>query len=262
MSHYRTARINIFLTFSLLVFLGCEPKSSMISQKGREEVDPAPMKISKVNTLDWRVGPEHKQKISRGISVLVDLPQLEADDLKKLIADRRVDAWLVQLHRRGTTGMEVLARTAVPLTGYKSQMKAISFPIQYAASALSMRRAEMRCPSFDHRYVIGDIKVEESAGQGLSKLIVGPSQNEPQRGKFNLFQVRPESINGGHRLQGDYRVEIALFNREKKRMRSNFVTYPELVKVRSEKKITIEGCDSYKEKNNSSVNQSDFEFGR
>lgn len=261
MPYYRTSILGFI--FILLVLGACQPKSTMTSQKSRSEIEPVPMEVSKVNTLDWRVGPERDQTISRGVSILVELPQLEDDDLEKLVADRKVDAWIVQLHRRGTSGMEVLARTAVPLTGYKSQMKTISFPVQYAASALSMRRAKMRCPSFDHRYVIGDIEVTSGSSQGLSKLIVGPSQDGPQRGSFKLFQVRPESINGGHRLQGDYRVEVALFNREEKRLKSNFVSYPEVVKVRSEKKVTLNGCQNFKEPNDSGpADFNEFKFGR
>jgi|GEM_PF-5372546 len=259
---HRTSKLSYFIVFLLLVTLfSCQKKSTMTSQKSRSEVEPAPLEISKVNVLDWQVGPSLKQTISRGISILVELPLLETDDLQKLVADRKVNAWLVQLHRRGTSGMELLARTAVPLTGYKSQMKTISFPVQYAASAISMRRADMRCPSFDHRYSIGETEIALASNTGLNKFIVGPSQDKPQRGRFNLFQVRPESINGGHRLQGDYRVELALFDRKDKRLRSNFVSYPQIVKVRSETKKFLEGCQQYKENDNARGGYEDFDFG-
>lgn len=263
MLDYRTSGLNATLFLCFFILVGCQQKSTMISQKSRSEISPAPIEISKVNVLNWRVGPKQDQTVSRGISISINLPLLETDDLQKVVADRNADAWIVQLHRRGVSNIEVLARTAVPLTGISSQMETIVFPIHYAASALSMRRAQMRCPSFDHRYVIDDVEITQAPNQGMKKIILSPSKGKPQRGKFELYQLRPSSINGGHRLEGDYSVELALFNLEQKKLKSNFVTFPEIVKVRSEDKIILKGCENYRESGpggNGDLN--DFRFGR
>lgn len=230
-------------------------------QNARVVVTPGPLEVSDLTTTDWRVGPERKQIVSRGFNITIDIPQLSRKDLAYLIDERQVDSWYIQLHRRGVTRTEVLYRTAVPLSKKVGQIKTALFPIHYAASAISMRMAESPCPTFSHRYLISDLsKSRQSTGiqtltsSALNETFVGPG--------YQMAEIRPSSINGGGRLLGEYRVEIALFDTKTHRTKSNFVAMADVVKISSEDLVDIKGCENFKLQDSPARDMNEFRFGR
>lgn len=251
----------VFFSFLLFVFSSCQKKSTMEIEKNRVVLSPSPFAVSDLSTLDWRVGNERKQIVSRGFNITIDIPQLTRADLVHLIEERQIDSWYIQLHRRGVTRTEVLYKTAVPLSKKTGQIKTALFPIQYAASAISMRMAESPCPTFSHRYLISGLS-KERQNSGIQTL-TSSALNEAYIGPgYVMAEIRPSSINGGGRLQGEYRVEIALFDTKTHRRKSNFVAMSDVIKISNEAIVDIKGCENFKLQDSPSKDMREFRFGR
>lgn len=257
MSIYQLISVFTFLIFTF----GCQQRSELEVESGRAVLTPRPFKVSNTSTIDWRVGPERRQTVSRGFNIVVDLPQLKRDDLRYLIEERGVDSWYLQLHRRSASRMEVLHRTVVPLSLSVGQVKTTLFPIQYAASAISMRMAESPCPNFSHRFLIEGL-TKESRPAGLQNLTTSAVNEAYIGGNYVMAEIRPSSINGGNQLQGEYRVEIALFDSRTNRRKSNFMTMSDLVRIPRESIVEIRGCENFKMPDAPTQDMRQFRFGR
>lgn len=247
--------------FMILFFWGCQQRSVLEIETQRAILTPKPFKVSNIITLDWKVGPERSQTVSRGLNILVDLPQLKKNDLKYLLEERGVDSWYLQLHRRGASRTEVLHRTVVPLSQSVGQVKTALFPIHYSASAISMRMAESPCPNFSHRYLIEGVSTK-SQPVGLQTLTISPVNEAYVGGGYVKAEIRPSSINGGARLIGDYRLEIALFDSKSNRRKSNFMIMNDVVNVARETIIDIRGCEGFQMPDAPKQDMKEFRFGR
>lgn len=252
------------LGFKLLLIAliwGCQQRSTLEMSSNIVTLNPRPFKVSQVTTVDWKVGPERQQTVSRGINIVISLPQLKKNDLKYLLNERGVDSWFLQLHRRGESRTEALHRTMVPLSLTEGQVRTALFPIYYSASAISMRMAQSACPNFSHRYIIDEV-VTSTQPSGVQTISLNAVNEAQVGGKVPKAEIRPSSINGGARLIGDYRVEIALFDSKTKRRKSNFVVMSDVVSVPNERIIDLRGCENFEMPDAPNKDLQEFRFGR
>lgn len=246
------------LLLSFLVLSACQQRSEMVVDPQKVIIEPKPLSVTKIQIQNWKVGPNKDQEISRGVLISLDVPQFSTSDLKEIVNERAVDSWYIQMRRGG----EVLQRTAAPFHSSGKQIRAITLNMQYAASALSMRFAQSPCPAFQHKKTIEKVELMKLP-KGNHQITLSPLNESKMNASFEFFEMRPNSINGGHQLQGEYRFEIALFDSKTRTLRSNFMSYPEAAVVGFEKDTPIKGCEGFSMPDqNSGNNVEEFKFGR
>jgi hypothetical protein len=65
--------------------------------------------------------------------------------------------------------------------------------------------------------------------------------------KSHLVELSPSSFNGGNSLVGEYFLEIAPYDSEKKLIHSSFKRIPRYVEVLSEERVPVKSCSGVHE---------------
>jgi hypothetical protein len=234
---------------------------------------PYGMHINKVEVIDWKVGAGFKQVVSKGLRFRVSLPILDSEDLDNMHKSTRTNGWIVRLTRRGSLRAKAIGRMYIPLVGGRTggrrpifssgnQQEEAHFEVFYAAASPSKRFENFICPAFGHNLVIKEvdiIKLKEVS----SKITPSSTMNRKVRGKCQKFSFRPALFNGGPKLAGRYKVEIAAYDYNKKVRRSSYVEFPEEVKVYKEVRKPIRGCSGFKiPKRKNRGGTGEFKFSR
>jgi hypothetical protein len=231
--------VRICFLILMINMWSCQKKSSVENLGTQAEVDPAPLEITNSKVIDWRVGIDRQQTISRGFTISVDLPMMTKKNIDVLNQLTPIDAWYLQLRKGG----EVLQKISIPIATGKRQTSSIMFNIQYAASAISMRFANSPCPQLNHRRIIDRPRLS-NAVRNSHKLIVSKAFETPVSG-LTAYGITGDTINGGHSLSGQYLLEIALMDRASSLLKSNLVTYPEQVNIGPERVGEVKGCEGF-----------------
>ena len=240
--------------FLLVLLVSCTKYSTYEKKSsGSIYITPSEFKINEAEDVKWKVGRKKDQLLSKGINVKFTFPLLEKDHLRELLELHDVNAWIIKIVKLGFSRARPIGYMYVPLSvptpqrkySYK-QIKTGTFSIVYAAASISTRFEKFPCPAFDHRLIIEDFEIKDKKTFGEKVISVTPTQQGKINAKISKFSYSTYKINGGTSIKGDYGVEIALFDSIKKRRKSNFVNFPQVVRVLSEKKKSITGCAGYK----------------
>ncbi len=243
---------NFTLLFILFVLIGCSKKATLSKDKFNNYlISSNEVFVSDVAIEKWRVGPLRRQKLSKGIRIGVTFPQLDMGDLETLVRETNVDSYILRLKRRGVVGGRVIGHLYVPFLIRKGktssslrskQMTKGFFFVYYSAAALSARFENMSCPAFNHRYLIKEVELDKHRNQMIT-FNVSKSSVEKVIARVNPFDYKTV-FNGGPSLVGDYVIEMAFFNYEKKERKSSWIELPERVTVQNEFEQVVKGCAS------------------
>lgn len=239
--------ISIFILFS-----SCTKKSEVIYSGQRVIIKPTKSGISDVDIIKWNVGMMRNITVSRGVQITVDFPVIAKEHLRFLVDKYGVDSWIIKVKRKGMMRNETMGYLYVPiiLPGQKNlmrinQLSTGSFKVFYAASAVSSRFSNLPCPAFNHDLLIEKVELT-SSDPLVTNITVSPVEEQRILAKVEEFNYAHTTINGGKELRGDYFLEIAFYNKERKVKLSNFIELPGVGKIVREKSIPITGCENYK----------------
>lgn len=242
----------ILVLLMLTLVLSCQKKSEVKYSKDRVVIIPTPSSIVEINPIIWRAGILRKTKISRGVQVTFQFPQLESKDLRYLVDKFGIDSWIVKVKRKGMMRNETIGYLYVPiiLPGQKNamrinQLKQGSFRILYSASSVSSRFSNSPCPVFKHDLLIEKTEIGDERPFS-SKINVSPVEEERLLVRVEEFNYSSTSLNGGKELRGDYYVDIAFYNKERKTKLSNFIELNGSAKIVREQSVPLSGCENYK----------------
>ena len=243
-------KVLLLIVFSLVI--SCQKKSEVTHSGERVTIKPTQSEIIDINPIIWKAGILRNITISRGVQVIFSFPQFESKDLRFFVDKFGVDSWIVKVKRKGMMRNETIGYLYVPiiLPGQKNamrinQLKKGSFRILYSASSVSSRFANLPCPAFNHDYLIEKTEVAD-AKPFSSKLSLSPVEEERLLVRVEEFNYSNTSVNGGKELRGDYYVDIAFYNKERKTKLSNFIELDGVAKVIREKSLPLSGCENYK----------------
>ncbi len=242
----------ILLLLSLALLFSCQKKSEVIYDGERVSIKPTASGVTDIDPIIWKAGILRNITISRGVQVTFSFPQFESKDLRFFVDKFGVDSWIVKVKRKGMMRNETIGYLYVPiiLPGQKNamrinQLKKGSFRILYSASTVSARFANLPCPAFKHDYLIEKVEIGD-AKPFSSKLSLSPVEEERLLVRVEEFNYSNTSLNGGTELRGDYYVDIAFYNKERKTKLSNFIELDGMAKVVREKSTPLTGCENYK----------------
>lgn len=260
-----------FYLLILFVLVGCNNVSEYKRTGTRVMIVPANSGIGLAEVSDWKVGPRRKQRVSKGIRVKVNLPQLDKSDMKDMADTLDVDSWLIRVRRRTLVTNNTLEYIYVPFLvpgrGRSNlrikQVAAAFINIYYSAAAISARFETFQCPAFDHRTEIVDHEIVQLHGTG--KIIKGNKKHTRSLNqKLSPYAYKPLPVNAGKEMNGEYRFEIALFNIKNKEIKSDWFDIGQSVKVTKERVVKLTGCLNFKipdvDSKKDDVNS--FKFGR
>lgn len=229
----------------LLILTSCTQYANVSKDSVGTIVSDFNMEIYQLNEIEWFVGKRKEHKITQSITFIVDLPKVQKDDLQYLTDTKGVDSWILRLiSRKGGEERDLgsLYSLFKPRSaGRRSSAgpaKSVTFKIYYAAAYASERFRTFRCPAFDHNKKISDMSVKGDVNP--LEIIMLASLPYPE--KSQLIELTPSSFNGGNSLVGDYYIEIAPYDSQKKLIHSSFKRLPNYVSVTTEDSIELKSC--------------------
>ncbi|OUR96243.1 hypothetical protein A9Q84_07750 [Halobacteriovorax marinus] len=236
----------------LTLTYSCQKKSEVTYTKQRVVIKPTWSGVDNLKIIKWRVGLMRNLVISRGVQITIRLPQLEKKDLKYLVDKFGVDSWIIKVKRKGMMRYETMGYFYIPLIlpGQRNamrinQMKAGSFKVYYASSAVSERLSNLPCPAFKHDLKIEKVEIQDSKPL-INHIIVSPAEESRILSRVEEFSYSNTVLNGGKELRGDYFIEIAFYNKGRKNKLSNFVELNGTARVLRERSNPIAGCESFR----------------
>lgn len=234
------------LLFLIILLTSSCTKYSVLSRDAMGlHINAIDMKILRVDEVTWLVGKRREHKISQSFTFMVDTPKLSTKDLDYLTEQKGINAWIMRLVVQRGSDTQDLGSIYIPFRskaksrGHSGrQASSVFLKVYYAAAYASERFRMFHCPAFDHNRRIQSLKI--AGEEKLINITLGPISH--YREKAQHLELTPNAFNGGNSLEGDYFVEFAPYDYEKKMIHSSFIRIPQYVEVRSEEKISIPSC--------------------
>lgn len=231
----------------LIVLLACSCSKDVTLTKdamGLRLTD-VQMDFHHLNEIEWLIGKRKEATVTQSIVWVVNMPQVDKDDLEHLHKLKGIDSWILRLIvQRGSERQDLgsLYTRFKPKKVARGQgggaPTSVTIKVFYAAAYPSERFRFFHCPAFSHTYRIKNMKI-----QGEEKTFELPiEQVSSYPEKSHLVELAPSSFNGGNSLVGEYFVEIAPYDSEKKVIHAAFKRLPMYVEVISEEKEHVPSC--------------------
>ena len=233
------------LLLTILLACSCTKYSHLSKDAMGLKLTEVQMDISHLNEIDWLVGKNKEAKVSQSLVFVVDMPKVDEDDLAYLHKHKGIDSWILRLIVQKGSERQDLGSL---YTRFKSKSTtrgqgagaptSVTIKIYYAAAYPSERFRFFHCPAFDHTKKISDMKI---SGENINfDLSVDLATSYPE--KSHLVELSPSSFNGGNSLVGEYFLEIAPYDSEKKLIHSSFKRIPRYVEVLAEERVPVKSC--------------------
>jgi hypothetical protein len=245
--------VRLLFISCLVLFISCSENTKVQINPGSVRVMPESMGVTALENISWRVGPLRRQEVSKGVRVEFTMPYLPSDAMETIIERYEVDSWLIRLRRKGLMKNNVLVMAYMPLFAREyprgrnlriRQSKKLTFRVHYHAAAVSTRFSNFMCPAFEHDLKLNDISVKNNSERMGTAVVSGVGKNRVL-GKVEKFDYNL-TVNGGSTLQGEYIVEMAFYNSEKKNRHSNWMTLADTGVVGRESSVRLKGCENFK----------------
>ena len=258
----------ILLIITSLLAISCKKEAYISTEKGRNTLIDIDARLSKVDVKPWTVGKARDRGISQGISIKIELPEIDEDSMRTLASKHSINGWLVRLQKEKDAVTTTIGEIYVPFYATKSgeaqllfQSSILYFQVFYAAAYNSSRFRLFHCPAFDHRKEIDSVDLT-SKGKTFS-IPVG-TMPEGLAGDPSPVGIGTTKFNGGHSLKGEYYGELALLNYKTKTLYSDFYRFDGTLTINKELRIDLPECKGIKEELEP-VGRKDirkFKFGR
>lgn len=207
-------------------------------------------KISDLKVEKWHVGPLRRQLVSKGVVATIDFPELDRENLDKIVQEEGVNSWIIRIRKRAfsvnTTVGHIYIPLVVPGTQADSkyrrhQLKRAAVSLYYPASSVSKRFEYFNCPAFNHDKLVKGIAIEE-VSSSIDTLFNSVVDKVYVQAPVVEFNYSGNILNAGESIIGEYEVDLALYNYKTKERLTNFSTLKQIIVVKDESRITINGC--------------------
>jgi hypothetical protein len=226
----------------------CTEKPQIKQTEHGIEMNNLSFEINEIREIPWKVGQGFQRKVSKSLTVTIQLPHIAQDELDQLYDRLGVDSWVVRAVMIRNSSRQEIGSAFAPFkrlmsasnkrTNRASQIKSVSFSITYAAAAISERFRSFNCPAFSHNRRLE--KYDIVGENVLHNLVVQPS--EMFNDKPLLVELTPTVLNAGHQLVGDYYFDVGLYRSKDRRLFSRLIPLSQFVRVASEELVSIPEC--------------------
>lgn len=210
-------------------------------------ISPVTMDISHLNEISWLVGQKKEEKITQSFTFIVDMPKIKQDDLLFLSEQKGIDAWIIRLIiNRGSETQDLGSLYALFKPKKMSRgsqgtgaTSSVTLKVFYAAAYASERFRTFKCPAFGHTKRISSMSIKGDN----EEFSLSVSMTAPYNEKSNLVELAPTAFNAGNSLIGEYFVEIAPYDSQRKMVHASFKRLPMHISVEREENIRVKSCD-------------------
>ncbi len=263
-------KVKIILSLFLLI-VSCSKYSEVSKDSvGNFIVKQNDMSLSSAQVIPWLGLKNHQVPVSRGLKLTVSLPQLKDSDLAEMAQSKGADHWLIRVRRNRSSSKEDLGAVSIPLfhrpVNFKKPLgkpRQVEIDIVYMAAYARARFTAKVCPLGGHNLQIAKLQ-KESMTPLTQTFSVSKLSQVSYHKKVEPISFTSHKLNGGYQLLGDYFVDLAFYDGAKKKVLSNFVTYPYKISVEQEKASKLSDCipmDSADPESSSDLIK-EFKFGR
>jgi hypothetical protein len=234
----------VFISIILLL-MGCQNESVILKESlGRLIIKPEPFELNEFREELWKVGKNREQIISKGIYLLLDIPQFDTDDLERVYFEKSADSWILQVKKSGQVLQTFYFKFAAK--GHRgkmvfSQNRQVALKILYPASYLSTEYDNLSCPIMNHNKKISRLERFRVPVAGKS-LVLGSFNQKKINRNLEKIHFSINKVNGGVSLTGNYQFELALFDSSESKIMSNFIVFPTGLRVDYESSRSLAGC--------------------
>ena len=238
----------------LIVLLACScSKKSLLSKDSMGlRLANVQMNVSHLNEIEWLIGKNKEATVTQSFVFLVDMPKVNEDDLAFLSKHKNIDSWILRLIVQRRSEKQDLGSL---YTRFRSKTTArgqgggapssVTIKVYYAAAFPSERFRFFQCPAFSHSKRITQMKI--SGSEEPFEIPIDHVSSYPE--KSHPVELSPSSFNGGNSLEGEYYLEIAPYDSEKKVIHAPFKRIPTYVEVLSEQSVQVKSCAGIHEEN-------------
>ena len=265
---------SLIVPIILATFSACTKNAELVVKDKVFYIHTTDAKVTDVEEVVWKVGPYQKQRLSRGVRIHFTFPLITNDAAKILHEKRKADSWLIRLRRKTFVSSKIIGHFASTFVNQSNSRKVRyqrpsggALRVDYAASAISMRLGSLSCPSLGHRKRITETEVANTSQQNRQTLTSLPSDTFYVSPRVEAISYHPVVVNGGNQLKGNYHLEVALYNQEKKQRLSNWLKIKKTASVKAIEEVVVRGCknDYFPGKEDNSKGSRelirDFKFG-
>lgn len=231
----------VLYTFILASLVACSDKAQIRNSNNSVIVETAGLGIKSAKLLPWTVGPKAKQKITMGLKVTLDLPELSKSNREYLLKSKRVDSLLVKIKRMYKGHLIPIGAIIVPLSKYEDE---VYFTIVYYAASLRPMFTDYICVPYNLSYLAKDVKVIDRK-TGDTKMTIDTAYEEIYKDETVPFTFNNQSFIAGKNLVGEYHFQLAFYNSLEKTIKSSFYSYTQYASVDDEEKVDIVGCNHH-----------------
>lgn len=250
--------INIKIYFLLSLLCSCSQESELRKVNANFMIlDPkGSARLKDIGPVPWAVGPDLRQKVTKGVRMVVNFPKVDESDWRVILKKTGADSWLIKVSRQTLTEERTLGLIAYPLfpatrknfsiDDIRRPPEGATFNIFYADASPSLRFERMSCPAFGTHKVLDDVFIEDESNEGRDKMSFSASDESRINDQVLDFNFYTMVLNGGSLLTGKYEIYLALYKKSQKRKVSSWIKLPQVGKVEGEMDKAIKGCNDFK----------------
>ena len=233
----------LFLT--VFILLSCSKSAKLSKEAIGLRLTEVEMNLHHLREIEWAVGKKKEATVAQSFTFEVEMPKVDEDDLNYLTELKGIDAWILRLivqkgsEQQDLGSLYARFRPKKILRGQGGGAPTnVVLKVYYSAAFPSERFRDFQCPAFQHNKRIKQMRI---AGE-TKPFEISIEGAIPYPEKSQLVELTPSSLNGGNSLVGEYFVEIAPYDSEKKLIHAPFKRLPAYIEVTSEEAQSIESC--------------------
>ena len=233
------------LIFTLVFSSSCMNETELALKNGIHYVPNVSTEIERAYIVPWKVGLKREAEVSMGVRFFSTIPMLSDDAEDTLINKYGIDSWVIRFTRVRRNKHFRMRYFFIKFKNITRNTKNISVSLFYQAAAVSKKFRFFHCPAFDHRYEVRSFQLEERSGRKSSDIFV--RSIEKLNAKVTRFKFSPMVLPAGRSLKGDYYVDYALFDSQRKQRYSNWHAVDKVLSIQQELSKIVASCAGIKE---------------
>lgn len=231
-----------------LLFIACSQEIEIGQKSGILFLKNVEIGLDGLKDVSWDVGKEREVEISKGLRFEAQVPKMSEQAAKILWEKYGVDSWIYKITKINRGSRVHLGYVAVDSKSSKHITESFTIHLYYHAASVSREFRRFKCPAFDHRQVLIDYSIKESGSNKNTDIYARATQRIG--GDVSRLSFSPLIFSGGGKLEGQYLIEIALYNSKEKRLYSDWTPLSGHIEVSREGAKRVQSCVGVKEELN------------
>jgi hypothetical protein len=229
----------IFFVSSCVSYVKVSETESSITIKDLQ------LDIGNVKELEWKVGRNQDQIISRGVNVELDLPKFSDEQIENISSKYKVDHLMIQVKRRYRGVIIPVGTVIMPFSEGKRIPKKAFIDLLYYSAIYRPSYIQYKCVPFNLSYKLDKFKVRER-GTYTKDITVSSAYDKKLRDKAVVYTFQAPSLTSGRDLVGEYFFSMAFYDSKENIIKSSVYEYLSTLQVISEHKEDVRGCTGYR----------------